>query len=340
MRAKLGATLCPGCVSVATRLIESNLSELQRPRISREDLARMRTHRILPNFIKIPLFVGAMVLLTWLVWVTESELLRWSAYVALGYLWMSMVTFMHDATHNAMFESRTANLAFGIVSMMPIFVTFITFKEDHLEHHRFNRSPLDPDAFTMGKRGFGDFVLFYAYPLIGGLLSFIHFNFIYPVKKFGAALWGIHLFEIALKAAVCWVVLSAAAEQGVLVKTLEVWLWPVFFFSLLNSMRFIAEHYGTPWNAGQLAGTRTIISNPVHSFFWNNINWHIGHHVYPNVPWYNLVELHRLLEPQIEAAGAVVDRSYLKVYLDAIRNGPEREDHLAEALRHRQDAAA
>jgi fatty acid desaturase len=101
-------------------------------------------------------------------------------------------------------------------------------------------------------------------------------------------------------------------------------------------MRFIAEHYGAPWNAGQMAGTRTIISNPVNSFFWNNINWHIGHHVFPSVPWYNLVELHRLLAPQIAASGAPVDRSYVAVYLDALRRGPESASMLADVVAERE----
>jgi fatty acid desaturase len=77
-----------------------------------------------------------------------------------------------------------------------------------------------------------------------------------------------------------------------------------------------------------MAGTRTVISNPVNSFFWNNINWHIGHHVYPTVPWYNLQELHRVLEPQIQACGALVDKSYVGVYIDALRWGPESPAHL------------
>jgi fatty acid desaturase len=66
-----------------------------------------------------------------------------------------------------------------------------------------------------------------------------------------------------------------------------------------------------------------VISNPVNSFFWNNINWHIGHHVYPSVPWYNLQELHRILEPQIKASGAPVDKSYVAVYFNALMKGPE-----------------
>src|SRR3546814_5481474 len=91
-------------------------------------------------------------------------------------------------------------------------------------------------------------------------------------------------------------------------------------------MRFGAEHYATPWNVGAMAGTRSVISNPVNAFFWNNINWHIGHHAYPTVPWYNLVELHGLLEKQIAASGAVVDKSYLRIYFKAIRS----EEHTSE----------
>jgi len=302
------------------------------PQLAKSDLDRLRRFRVLPNLLKIPLFAGLMLALSLVAWNTSSQLVLWSAYVGLGYLWMSMVTFMHDATHNTLFRRPLLNWVFGILCMLPIFATFIAFREDHVEHHRHNRSPRDPDAFTMGRRGVADFVLFYAYALIGGVLSFIHFNFIYPFTQFGPRQWAIQLFEIAMKVTVYWLVLALAAEHDVLGKALGLWLWPVLVLSLLNSMRFIAEHYGTPWNAGQLAGTRTVTSNPVHSFFWNNINWHIGHHVYPSVPWYNLQELHRVLEPQIVAAGCVVDRSYLAVYWQALRQGPESAPQLAGSL--------
>ena len=307
--------------------------------IAKSDLDRLRRFRLLPNLTKIPLFIGLMVALSLVAWNAESWPLQWVAYLGIGYLWMGMVTFMHDALHNTLFRSSLLNWAFGILCMLPIFATFVGFREDHIEHHRHNRSPKDPDAFTMGKRGVMDFVLFYAYAAIGGVLSFIHFNFIYPFQKFGPRLWSIQLFELALKAVVYWLVLSWAADQGMLGKALEVWLYPVLVLSLLNSMRFIAEHYGAPWNEGQMAGTRTVVSNPVNSFFWNNINWHIGHHVYPTVPWYNLQKLHALLEPQIIASGAPVDKSYLAVYWDALRRGPESPEQLAEALASRRPAA-
>src|SRR3546814_18260862 len=87
-------------------------------------------------------------------------------------------------------------------------------------------------------------------------------------------------------------------------------LCPVLCFSFFNAMRFISEHYETPWNEGKLTGTRTVISNPVHSWFWNNINWHIGHHVFPRVHCYNLVELHKLIEPDNDGLGRLVDKGF------------------------------
>jgi fatty acid desaturase len=308
------------------------MSRVPTPTLDKGDLDRLRRFRILPNLTKIPLFIALMGALSYLAWTEHSIVIRWTCYIALGYLWMSMVTFMHDAAHYTLFKRKLANWVFGILCMLPIPITFVGFREDHIEHHRHNRSAKDPDSFTMGKRGPLDFLLFYAYCAIGGVLSALHFNLIYPITTFKGRQWAIQILEIGLRVVLYTLVLRYAIHKGVLAEVLAVWLWPVACFSVFNSMRFIAEHYGTPWEQGQMAGSRTVISNPVHSFFWNNINWHIGHHVYPSVPWYNLVELHELLKEEIAACGAVVDKSYVAVYFNALVSGPESAPQLARSL--------
>lgn len=276
--------------------------------------------------LKIPLFYAAWIGLGALAWKSLSPWVDWPCYVAMGYLQMSILTFMHDATHGVLFKARWKNRAFGVLAMIPFVTSFIGFQEDHLEHHKHNRSPRDPDSFTMGKRHWNDFLQFYAYIFLGMLLSAIYFTFLYPMKSFNARQWRVHLGELALHAAVYAAALWWAEGVGRTGDLLRVWLIPLVFFGYLNSIRFLAEHYGTPWNAGQLAGTRTILSNPVNRFFWNNINYHIGHHVYPGVPWYNLPKLHIELLPEIRKAGAIVDRSYLVVFFRAFLRGPELPD--------------
>jgi len=285
--------------------------------------------------LKIPLFYAMIIVAGYIAWNTEQASIRWLMYASIGYLWMSIVTFMHDCTHSVLFKKKWKNWVFGIFSTLPIIVTFISFNEDHLEHHRYNRTAKDPDAFTMGKRKFGDFVLFYAYVVVGGILTILQFNFIYPAQQFrGKRLW-IHLFELSLRVVVYASLLLWTSQHGVLGKFLSLWLIPGYIFSLLNGVRFIAEHYETPWEAGQLAGTRTITSNQVNSFFWNNINYHIGHHVYPAVPWYNLQRLHKELLPEIARQRAVVDRSYFAVFFKACGRGPESIERNAKMLAKR-----
>src|SRR3546814_5768809 len=53
-------------------------------------------------------------------WTSDSAWVRWMAYIGLGYMQMGMVTFMHDATHNVLFEPRWENWAFGIIAMTPL----------------------------------------------------------------------------------------------------------------------------------------------------------------------------------------------------------------------------
>ena len=298
-----------------------------------KELYRQSWPRNLKSVLIYIMMIGCGVL----AWKAESPWIVWPAYLAMGYLWMGIVTFMHECTHLIMFRKRWKNWAFGILSTLPLPITFTSFMDDHIEHHKYNRSPNDPDAFTMGRRRFPEFLLFYGYIRIGGLLTAVHFNFIYPAQKLrGTRLW-IHIGELALRIVIYGALISWASQAGLLGKVLSVWLIPVYLFSLINSIRFIAEHYDAPWDAGQLAGTRTVISNPVNRFFWNNINYHIGHHVYPGVPWYNLGKLHQAMLPAIAEAGALVDPSYLGVFWRACLGGPETRER---NLQHQIERAA
>ncbi|MGH8009379.1 MAG: fatty acid desaturase, partial [Candidatus Binatia bacterium] len=64
-------------------------------------------------------------------------------------------------------------------------------------------------------------------------------------------------------------------------------------------------------------------------------NYHIGHHIYPAVPWYNLQKLHAALLPEIEDKAAVVGSSYFGVFFQAWLRGPESVERNAEWLANR-----
>ncbi len=64
-------------------------------------------------------------------------------------------------------------------------------------------------------------------------------------------------------------------------------MWLMVFFG-------ITQHAGLQENVlDHRLNTRTVYMNPVFRFLYLNMNYHIEHHMFPTVPYYNLPALHR-----------------------------------------------
>jgi fatty acid desaturase len=101
---------------------------------------------------------------------------------------------------------------------------------------------------------------------------------------------------------------------------MQVWIIPLLIASFYGNVRGWAEHTLTA-PGHPLTITRTVTSNPLFSFLNINLNYHLEHHLFPGVPWYNLPKVHRLLLDDYRAAGASVYRSYARFLYDAFRTG-------------------
>ncbi len=75
-------------------------------------------------------------------------------------------------------------------------------------------------------------------------------------------------------------------------------------------MTGVLQHLGLAENVtDHRLNTRTVLMNPVSRFIYLNMNYHLEHHMFTMVPYYNLPRLHRLIaadvpppEPSIAAA--------------------------------------
>jgi fatty acid desaturase len=101
---------------------------------------------------------------------------------------------------------------------------------------------------------------------------------------------------------------------------LHAWLLPLPVAIAFGNVRSWAEHALTR-PGHPLTHTRTVTSNRVVSFLMCNLNYHLEHHLFPGVPWYNLPRLHALLSDEYRWAGAFVHRSYLGFLWEAVRAG-------------------
>jgi fatty acid desaturase len=68
----------------------------------------------------------------------------------------------------------------------------------------------------------------------------------------------------------------------------------------LHTLILFTQHTGLPENVNDhRLNSRTIRTNPVLQFLYWNMNYHVEHHMFPLVPFYNLPALHRKLRSQM-----------------------------------------
>ena len=81
------------------------------------------------------------------------------------------------------------------------------------------------------------------------------------------------------------------------------WIVPYLStFFMFQYIRSVAEHYGELSYDHLLSSTRSVKPNLIERFFIapHQVGFHLEHHLYPGVPFYNLPKLHELLMQEEE----------------------------------------
>jgi fatty acid desaturase len=237
-----------------------------------------------------------------------------ACYFVMGATIQGLVILMHEAVHGILFRNRRLNHWIGFLCGAPAFLSVTAYRVGHLPHHRHERGPLDPDELENFSRNPRVLALLLCLTFLAGEL----FGF-YRVGP-ANALHGrpaerrVILVEYGLIVG-GFVAAFALVPFHVM---LHVWIFPALVARQLTNVRTLAEHSLT--DPGQrVTATRTVPSNRFVSFFMCNLNYHIEHHLYPAVPWYNLRHVHRLLAHELRATGAQIYPSYTAFLRDLAR---------------------
>jgi fatty acid desaturase len=227
---------------------------------------------------------------------------------------------MHEAIHGNLFRRRSLDRWAAFLAGLPGLVSGTAYRVSHLAHHRHNRSELDPDEFAHIFRGRRvQSVAFWVWAVLGLPIFIVHVA-VSAMKRGTRGDRRAVVFEYAIILAVHATIWFLLARSGRLEIILWAWALPLASTWVIVSLRGWSEHMLTR-PEHPLTRTRTITSNRLMSFLMLNLNYHLDHHLFPGVPWYNLPKLHSLLEDEYRAAGAPIYRSYLRFAWDAARRG-------------------
>lgn len=250
-------------------------------------------------------------------WASNPFVYVLAAFVIAGRM-HGFAVLVHEFAHYRFTANKKVSDWIGDIFLAwPIFGTIDTYRQNHLAHHRYTNTQDDPDwmiklhteEFTFPqtrikaiwnalgyltlKSTIRDFKS--AYSRIGGANTY---SMTYRVLRGGY-----------YAAAAALIIYFEAGTDFFLY-----WFLPyltVFFFLLYT--RSVAEHFGSMDYEEELGSSRHI--DP---YFWerwffcpHNVNYHLDHHLFPSVPFYNLPALHKkLLENPEYRQKAHITRGY------------------------------
>lgn len=234
----------------------------------------------------------------------------------------ALAVLMHDGAHYRLFQTRSLNdIVSDLFLAWPLLISTRSYRRNHFAHHRHVNTDLDPDWV---RKQTGDWRFPKRWYSLAGLLlrDVMGLNTHEQFKAFAALSKAVSDTQsngsgdayVVLRLSYYGVLAFGLSFLHLWKPFLLYWVIPLFtWLKMILRIRSIAEHFAA--DDGQpLSLTRTTNVSVFERLFVasKNINYHVEHHRFPSVPFFNLPKLHRLLMDSEEfRAQAHISKSYL-----------------------------
>ncbi len=196
----------------------------------------------------------------------------------------------HEGHHGLLFRDRIYNHAANVLLCVPLLHSPSAYRVLHSLHHRYLGGPGDPDEY----RNYTDRAgLRWALQWVRLTIGTLVYMPLIPVVAWrrAQAVDRQHLTIEYAGMMVVWLVVFTTIPLNVLLQT---WLVPGVVVGYISAVRALAQHALTDSHDPLLA-SRSVRSNAVVSFLLLNENYHLEHHLFPEIPSYNLPRLRAVI---------------------------------------------
>ncbi|URR36737.1 fatty acid desaturase [Thermosynechococcus sp. HN-54] len=213
----------------------------------------------------------------------------WISFVANMLALHLMGTVIHDASHNVAHSNRIMNAIMGHGSALMLGFVFPVFTRVHMQHHAHVNDPEnDPDHYVSK----------------GGPLWLIAPRFFYhEVFFFKRRLWrNYELLEWFLSRLTLVGLVTFAALNGYLDYVLNYWFLPAGVVGLMLGLFFDYFPHRPHIERDRWHNARVYPSRILNLLIFGQ-NYHLIHHLWPNIPWYKVQPAYYAVKPLLDAHG-------------------------------------
>ena len=236
-------------------------------------------------------------------------------YILAGASLHAICLFTHEGVHGTLHKNIWINNLIGSLSGFIVLQTLAGYRVLHLKHHKYLNIDGDPGLLTtyvtnkyiIAAMEWGYFFFGYL-----AFLTIIPYQGFKLGRTHDKALIVRDMFCIGL---VVWLSIAFLPINWLI----HGWLIPMVFVHFMMNIRGMSQHLMLENHHDPYNGARTIVAHPIVDFFLCNENYHIEHHLYPNVPWYNLKKVHALIKDNLKEKNSTVIFSFREFVLQFIK---------------------
>ena len=226
---------------------------------------------------------------------SDHWLVQLLAVLVLGNQMHAFTILQHDCGHQNAFRSAICNLWVGRFFAWFIVFPYSSFTECHKYHHRYlGDADKDPDEWNYASGVKWMFLRIAVF-----VPRFTYFSLV----RYGSQVRNLVLRELLFNLLTMVALGVWFYSMGMLYQFVLIFILPVLLLALLiNPISRGYEHFPMATLGSEdeqrldLAHNTITIPSRVLSLIWANINYHVEHHVYPGVPFFNLHKVHALLD--------------------------------------------
>ncbi len=235
---------------------------------------------------------------------TDAWLLSIAGLICSAVALNAFVLLLHEGMHQTLSADARWNRAASVLLCATVFVSFSAYRVLHTRHHNYLGDRRDPDDYHnytdklwlvwllhLVRLGFGSLLYLFLIPALA--------------VKHGTAREHRHIIEKHVFLGLGYAVILNCLPFATLARY---WLVLLLVVGVMVAVRGLTQHGITDGGDPYLA-SRTLVPHPLVAFCLLNENYHLEHHLFPEVPGYRLAKLHDLIWPRLPYV--VTGRSYL-----------------------------
>ena len=323
------------------------------PKIDRSDLKKLMKRKDLPAWIHAILYFGSLFGSGYLAFLSWGTWYAVPAFFLYGTIYANSNSRWHEYGHRTVFKTRWLNDFFYEIGSFLAFFEPVSWRWSHTNHHSKTRhigldlEIADPRPVNLWHVFFTEF---FGYNRVKAeLVKIIKHSFrnfkkvskdfssekpsllvadLVPKNQINRMVWTSRIFLLII-----FITVGLSFYLGSFIPLLFVVTPQIYGGPILWILAFL-QHAGLKFDSlDHRETTRTVYLGPILGYFlYSNMQYHIEHHTFPQIPFYNLPKLHKLIKNQLPKSNNGLIDAYKEIIPAMIKQSKDSSYNIEKML--------